>query len=47
MLFEGNDRGHTAHFAPIRLIGGSATPGELRRLRVTGTDARGLLAEVA
>jgi threonylcarbamoyladenosine tRNA methylthiotransferase MtaB len=47
VLFEGDDRGHTAHFAPIRLVGGSATPGELRLLRVTGADARGLLAEVA
>ena len=47
VLFERDDRGHTAHFAPIRLLGGSATPGELRRLRVTGADAAGLLAEVA
>ncbi|MDN3568067.1 tRNA (N(6)-L-threonylcarbamoyladenosine(37)-C(2))-methylthiotransferase MtaB [Paeniroseomonas aquatica] len=47
VLFERDDRGHTAHFAPIRLLGGTATPGELRRLRVTGADAAGLLAEVA
>ena len=47
VLFEREDRGHTAHFAPLRLLGGSAAPGELRRVRVTGTEAAGLLAEVA
>ncbi|MDB5374900.1 MAG: tRNA 2-methylthioadenosine synthase -like protein [Belnapia sp.] len=47
VLFERDDRGHTAHFAPIRLTGGTATPGSLRPLRVTGADAAGLLAEFA
>ncbi|GGC37377.1 tRNA (N(6)-L-threonylcarbamoyladenosine(37)-C(2))-methylthiotransferase MtaB [Siccirubricoccus deserti] len=47
VLFEREDRGHTAHFAPLRLVGGSAAPGELRLVRVTGADAEGLLAEVA
>jgi threonylcarbamoyladenosine tRNA methylthiotransferase MtaB len=47
VLFEREDRGHTAHFAPLRLLGGIAAPGELRRIRVTGADAQGLLAEVA
>ncbi len=47
VLFEHPDRGHTAQFAPLRLLSGSASPGELRRLRVTGADAHGLLAETA
>ena len=47
VLFEHADRGHTAQFAPLRLTAGSASPGELRRLRVTGADANGLLAEAA
>jgi threonylcarbamoyladenosine tRNA methylthiotransferase MtaB len=47
VLFEREDRGHTAHFAPLRLVGGSVAPGELRLARVTGADAEGLLAEVA
>ncbi|TDH59528.1 tRNA (N(6)-L-threonylcarbamoyladenosine(37)-C(2))-methylthiotransferase MtaB [Dankookia rubra] len=45
VLFERDDRGHTAHFAPIRLTAGGAAPGELRRLRVTGATPDGLLAE--
>ncbi|MFZ4410097.1 MAG: tRNA (N(6)-L-threonylcarbamoyladenosine(37)-C(2))-methylthiotransferase MtaB [Paracraurococcus sp.] len=44
VLFERDDRGHTAHFAPIRLATGSAAPGELRRVRVTGAGPDGLLA---
>ena len=44
VLFERNNRGHTAHFAPIRLTGGSAAPGDLRQVRVTGTTPDGLLA---
>ncbi|WP_456308888.1 tRNA (N(6)-L-threonylcarbamoyladenosine(37)-C(2))-methylthiotransferase MtaB [Siccirubricoccus soli] len=47
VLFEGEDRGHTAHFAPLRLVAGRAAPGELRRVRVTGAEAAGLLAEAA
>jgi threonylcarbamoyladenosine tRNA methylthiotransferase MtaB len=47
VLFEHADRGHTAQFAPLRLLSGSASPGELRRLRVTGADAQGLLVEAA
>ena len=47
VLMERVDRGHTEHFAPIRLRGGGAAPGELRRLRVTAWDADGLLAEAA
>jgi len=47
VLFEREDRGHTAHFAPIRLAAGHAEPGSLRLLRVTGADANGLLAEAA
>jgi len=47
VLMERPDRGHTEHFAPIRMTSGDAAPGELRRLRVTGWDAEGLLAEAA
>jgi threonylcarbamoyladenosine tRNA methylthiotransferase MtaB len=47
VLFERDDRGHTAHFAPIRLTAGGAAPGELRRVRVTGATPDGLLAEAA
>lgn len=47
VLMEGPDRGHTEHFAPVRVQRGDAAPGELRRLRVTGWDAEGLLAEAA
>ena len=47
VLFEREDRGHTAQFAPIRLTAGTATPGALRRVRVTGADGAGLLAEAA
>jgi threonylcarbamoyladenosine tRNA methylthiotransferase MtaB len=47
VLFEHADRGHTEHFAPLRLARGAATPGEIRRLRVTGATADALLAEAA
>jgi threonylcarbamoyladenosine tRNA methylthiotransferase MtaB len=47
VLFEHPDRGHTEHFAPLRLARGAATPGEIRRLRVTGATDDTLLAEVA
>jgi threonylcarbamoyladenosine tRNA methylthiotransferase MtaB len=48
VLFEREDRGHTTHFAPLRLVGagGAARPGELRQVRVTGATADGLLAEM-
>jgi threonylcarbamoyladenosine tRNA methylthiotransferase MtaB len=47
VLLEHPDRGHTEHFAPLRLLGSAGQPGEIRRLRVTGADADGLLAEAA
>jgi threonylcarbamoyladenosine tRNA methylthiotransferase MtaB len=47
VLFEHADRGHTPQFAPLRLVAGTALPGELRRVRVLGADAAGLLAEAA
>jgi threonylcarbamoyladenosine tRNA methylthiotransferase MtaB len=47
VLFEHPDRGHTEHFAPLRLAAGSATPGEIRRIRVTGATQDTLLAEAA
>jgi threonylcarbamoyladenosine tRNA methylthiotransferase MtaB len=47
VLLEHPDRGHTEYFAPLRLLNGSGQPGEIRRLRVIGADADGLLAEAA
>lgn len=47
VLFEHPDRGHTEHFAPLRLARGTATPGEIRRIRVTGATTDSLLAEAA
>ena len=34
-------------FAPLRLASGAATPGEIRRLRVTAATGDALLAEAA
>ena len=47
VLFEREDRGHTPHFAPLRLARGVARPGEIRRLRVTAAAPDALLAEAA
>lgn len=47
VLFEHPDRGHTRHFAPLRLARGTALPGEIRRLRVTAAAPDTLLAEAA
>jgi threonylcarbamoyladenosine tRNA methylthiotransferase MtaB len=47
VLLEHPDRGHTEYFAPLRLLGSAGQPGEIRRLRVTGADADGLVAEAA
>lgn len=47
VLFEHPDRGHTEHFAPLRLSRGAATPGAILRLRVTGATDDALLAEAA
>jgi threonylcarbamoyladenosine tRNA methylthiotransferase MtaB len=47
VLLERPDAGHTAHFCPIRLVAGSGPRGQVVRARVTGADARGLLAEAA
>jgi threonylcarbamoyladenosine tRNA methylthiotransferase MtaB len=38
--------GHTEHFAPVRLAA-EASPSTLLKARITGADARGLLAEAA
>ncbi|KAA2214202.1 tRNA (N(6)-L-threonylcarbamoyladenosine(37)-C(2))-methylthiotransferase MtaB [Teichococcus oryzae] len=47
VLLEAPDRGHTEHFAPLRLLRGEGRHGALIRARVTGADALGLLAEMA
>jgi threonylcarbamoyladenosine tRNA methylthiotransferase MtaB len=44
VLAETGAAGHTEHFAPVRI---AAAPGTLLRARITGQDARGLLAEAA
>ena len=45
VLLEAESRGHTEHFAPLRLLRGAGARGALLRARVTGADADGLLAE--
>jgi threonylcarbamoyladenosine tRNA methylthiotransferase MtaB len=47
VLLEAADRGHTEHFAPLRLLRGSGRRGHLMRLRVTGAGPDGLLAEAS
>jgi len=47
VLLERPDRGHTEHFAALRLHGGPGQRGELRQARVVGLDDDGLIAEVA
>ncbi len=48
VLVEIGDAGHTEHFAPVRVAGQPGIqPGALIRARVTGADARGLIAEAA
>jgi threonylcarbamoyladenosine tRNA methylthiotransferase MtaB len=47
VLLERPDAGHTEHFCSIRLTQGSGPRGRVVRARVTGADARGLLAEAA
>ncbi len=47
VLFEAGNRGHTEHFAPLRLEDGAAVPvprGALRRVRVRAAAADGLIA---
>jgi threonylcarbamoyladenosine tRNA methylthiotransferase MtaB len=47
VVLESPDRGHSAHFAPVRLRGATGTHGELRMLRAVACDDDGLIAEVA
>jgi threonylcarbamoyladenosine tRNA methylthiotransferase MtaB len=47
VLLEAPERGHSAHFAPVRLQAATATRGELRLLRAVACDDDGLIAEVA
>ena len=44
VLGETDQGGHTEHFAPVRVAG---APGRLMRARITGADARGVLAVAA
>ena len=44
VLGETEQGGHTEHFAPVRVAG---APGRLMRARITGADARGVLAVAA
>jgi threonylcarbamoyladenosine tRNA methylthiotransferase MtaB len=47
VLLEGRNRGHSAHFAPVRIAAGVGLPGELRALRIVGAGDDGLIAEAA
>lgn len=47
VLLESPDRGHTEHFAPLRLTGAEGRHGAVLRARVTAAGPDGLLAEVA
>lgn len=47
VLLERPNAGHTEHFCPLRLVSGAGERGRVVRVRVTGADARGLLAEAA
>jgi threonylcarbamoyladenosine tRNA methylthiotransferase MtaB len=47
VLLEGPDRGHSAHFAPVRLAGEQGRHGELRALRVVAAEDDGLIGEAA
>ena len=42
VLVETDTRGHTEHFAPVRI---AAAPGRVLRARITGADDAGVLAE--
>ncbi len=44
LLVEREGEGHTEHFAPARLALGSAAPGVILPVRITGVDERGLIA---
>ncbi|HEV7265039.1 MAG TPA: MiaB/RimO family radical SAM methylthiotransferase [Falsiroseomonas sp.] len=43
VLLEAPGRGHSAHFAPVRLRGGAGLRGELRMLRAVALDEDGLI----
>jgi threonylcarbamoyladenosine tRNA methylthiotransferase MtaB len=47
VLLETPETGHTEHFCPVRLAGGTGRRGEVVRLRVTGAGPDGLLAGAA
>jgi threonylcarbamoyladenosine tRNA methylthiotransferase MtaB len=47
VLLERPDRGHSEHFAPVRLRGASFARGELRALRAVAVEDDGLIAEAA
>ncbi|MGX9965872.1 tRNA (N(6)-L-threonylcarbamoyladenosine(37)-C(2))-methylthiotransferase MtaB [Roseomonas sp. F4] len=47
VLLEHGGRGHTEHFAPVRVAGTAPAPGSLRPMRVLAADDQGLIAEAA
>jgi threonylcarbamoyladenosine tRNA methylthiotransferase MtaB len=47
VLLEQGGRGHTEHFAPVRVAGAAPAPGSLRPMRVLAADDQGLIAEAA
>jgi threonylcarbamoyladenosine tRNA methylthiotransferase MtaB len=47
VLLERNGRGHTPHFAPVRLADEAGQPGELRALRIVAAGDDGLIGKAA
>ncbi|WP_137176611.1 tRNA (N(6)-L-threonylcarbamoyladenosine(37)-C(2))-methylthiotransferase MtaB [Roseomonas sp. AR75] len=47
VLLERNGRGHTPHFAPVRLAEEAGSPGELRALRIVAAGDDGLIGKAA
>jgi threonylcarbamoyladenosine tRNA methylthiotransferase MtaB len=47
VLLERDNRGHTAHFAPVRVTGVQGRPGELRLLRIVAAEDDGLIGKAA
>ncbi|GBQ88036.1 tRNA (N(6)-L-threonylcarbamoyladenosine(37)-C(2))-methylthiotransferase MtaB [Asaia krungthepensis] len=46
VLMEGTERGHSAHFIPVRLKGGQAQRGQRLTLKAHTLDEAGLVAEI-
>jgi threonylcarbamoyladenosine tRNA methylthiotransferase MtaB len=47
VLLERPDRGHSAHFAPVRLAAEAGSPGELRAVRIVAAEDDALIGKAA